>query len=366
MKETETSVGFGLYPKIFLSVLAIALIPLAVIGWSDYNSAKEESGKRVNRQFQQDARLVDATVVGWVDTNVRGLDAAARLADMRSMNAARQQPALKVVVDAYDWTFLASTIGSDGMNVARSDISKLNNYADRTYFKDAMAGNVGHEVVISRTNNQPALVLSVPIRMETGATAVLMTSSSLINIADEISAMKFGRTGFAFLLDEQGRVVAHPTPNITGKLIDMSTHPAYLEAKKNAQGFVNFSEGDKNFVAFARTTKFGWIVVVQQDAAEAFAPVHEAVKSVTNVFESTALLAVGLAFALARGMAKPIIRLTRIAEKVSRGETEVTIADVARTDEIGGLARAMERMRVSIDMAIARLRKLDRPTQFGT
>jgi methyl-accepting chemotaxis protein len=186
-----------------------------------------------------------------------------------------------------------------------------------------------------------------------------MTSSALRDISDAITTTKIGRTGFSVLLDGKGRVIAHPVPDVSGKLRDMSSHPAYQATRNSSSARVTFVENGKEYAAYATTTRLGWVIIVQQETREAFAPVQAAIRDAAMVVLSVALVALVMAYLLARGLSAPILRLTRIADAVSRGQTGIAIAEVNRSDELGGLARAIDRMRVSIEMAMKRLRRGD-------
>jgi HAMP domain-containing protein len=69
-----------------------------------------------------------------------------------------------------------------------------------------------------------------------------------------------------------------------------------------------------------------------------------------------ALLAAGVALSalLARAIIRPILRLTRVADKISKGDLETPIG-VATRDEIGDLALSLGRMRTSLKAAMVRL-----------
>jgi methyl-accepting chemotaxis protein len=69
------------------------------------------------------------------------------------------------------------------------------------------------------------------------------------------------------------------------------------------------------------------------------------------------VLVAALAFVMGKQLTRPINQLTAIAEKLSKGQLDVTIPQTSRGDEIGSLARAVERLGVSIQMAMDRLRK---------
>ena len=69
------------------------------------------------------------------------------------------------------------------------------------------------------------------------------------------------------------------------------------------------------------------------------------------------VLASMLALGFAHGLVKPIRKLTDVAESYSRGRLEGEIPGTRRGDEVGALARAVERMGVSIQMAFGELKK---------
>jgi HAMP domain-containing protein len=69
------------------------------------------------------------------------------------------------------------------------------------------------------------------------------------------------------------------------------------------------------------------------------------------------LLGALLSFLLAHWIVRPIVGLTEIADKVTMGdlETSVSVDCVRSRDEIGDLARSLERMRSSLKAAMLRL-----------
>ena len=64
-----------------------------------------------------------------------------------------------------------------------------------------------------------------------------------------------------------------------------------------------------------------------------------------------------VAMLLSRGLSVPIQRLTALAEDISRGRLDSKISYVSRGDEIGALARAIDRLSTSIRLAMKRLAK---------
>jgi len=64
-----------------------------------------------------------------------------------------------------------------------------------------------------------------------------------------------------------------------------------------------------------------------------------------------------LSFLLAHWIVQPIVGLREIADKVTKGDLETSVSGkcVESRDEIGDLARSLERMRSSLRAAISRL-----------
>ncbi|HEX5022095.1 MAG TPA: HAMP domain-containing protein [Candidatus Binatia bacterium] len=64
-----------------------------------------------------------------------------------------------------------------------------------------------------------------------------------------------------------------------------------------------------------------------------------------------------LSFLLAHWIVRPIVGLTEVADKVTMGDLETSVGGdcVSATDEIGDLARSLERMRSSLRAAMLRL-----------
>lgn len=68
------------------------------------------------------------------------------------------------------------------------------------------------------------------------------------------------------------------------------------------------------------------------------------------------LLAILIAILLSRAVTNTISQLVEAADRISRGELDESV-DIRSNDELGELARSIERMRVSLQEAMERLRR---------
>ena len=270
---SKSKKGFGIFQKILAAMLLVALVPMAVIWYLDFRSATIQNEHQIQERLSSYANGLTRQVDSWVEMNRRMLLQNASLDDMRSMNGSRQVPLLKSIIDKYEWNYLSFTTDTSGNNVGRSDGKALKYYGDRQYFLEVANGaELGKQVLIGKTSGVPALVLSTPIfNDDKKLTGVLATAMTIDDISNTVAAARIGNTGYAFLLDEKGQVVAHPSEEYTRVRKDMSTHPAFVALNQGSKRSVEFVDenGQKVLAVMARTGQ-GWTMVAQQDYAEAF------------------------------------------------------------------------------------------------
>ena len=212
-------------------------------------------------------------------------------------------------------------------------------------------------MVISITSGKPSLILSAPI-YTTGKrlAGVIAMGMSLADISDIITKANIGKTGYAFLLDEDGKVVAHQKQEYTNTMADFSKHPAFLGRSGEQERKIIFDDQGRKVVAHTQKTRQGWTLVSQQDYSEAFHALNDANLNALMLLAITLVAVSFIAYLLAQRLAKPIRNLTLIADEISRGKLDIKIQEVSRGDEIGALAAAIDRMGVSIRMSMQKLR----------
>ncbi|MEO1131862.1 MAG: cache and HAMP domain-containing protein [Cyanobacteria bacterium J06639_1] len=282
---------------------------------------------------------------------------------MADMNPEQQIPLLQASELVYEWFTSLFTIDIDGNAVARADGKTLKNYSDRVYFQQVVEGDqLGQQVLIGRTTGKPALCMAVPI-VDNASLAGALTGCSTLDIVSEVvTNTRIGRTGFAFLVDAEGRVIAHGKPAfVNEELQDFSDRPA-LQANTLGQPF-EFEENGREVIAYGLSTDLGWTLFVQQDKAEAFASVATAQRHAFWLVGATIVVTLGVGSLFARGLVQPIRSLTEVADAVSRGQLDVAIEGTERKDEIGALARSVKRLATSVRVAFEQLNRQS-PRQY--
>ncbi len=100
-----------------------------------------------------------------------------------------------------------------------------------------------------------------------------------------------------------------------------------------------------------------WMLIMQRDTADILKNVMEFRIIFTLILLLSVLIVLILAWVLSARITRPIEHLTHIAHAISQGELINNRVDIQDKGEIGQLAQAFERMRVSMIKSFERLRK---------
>ena len=350
-------VKFGLTAKVVTLMLLVSLVPLLIFA----GIIMKQTNDRIRNDTERLMALTTSDMVSnvdeWIDKNVRVLKALAVMPDIVSMNRERQEPLLKAVGKEYPWMYLVFTVGPDGMNVARQDDKPLLDYSDRDYYRAVIGGKeIAWQTAIGKTSKKPALIMAVPIKRDDVTVGVMAMAATIEDLSKLVATWKQGETGCAFLVDEKGKVVSHQKEDYVTEQTDLSGYPLIAAFKKGQRGMINFSDGGTPRVGYARETKYGWTLAIQQDSKETFKALRQTEMFTYGLLGITALLVIIIAWLLGRAIGNPIKKLTEVAERISVGDMDADIHIKSR-DEIGNLAEAISRMQDSLRLAIERFRK---------
>jgi methyl-accepting chemotaxis protein len=349
---------FGLVPKVVAIMLLVSLLPLSIYWFITFQKNSERMRQNTEMLSSQITSGLTDHVDEWIDKNVRVLQAIATMEDMTSMHPEKQKELLKAVQKAYPWMYLVFTTDRYGQNIARSDGKTLKDYSDRSYYKDIVGGKtLSWQTLIGKTSKKPALVLSVPIKQNGKLVGVLANAMKIDDISKRIATWKQGHTGFAFLVDEKGKVVAHQVQEYVNKQKNMAHHPLVSAVKKGQSGTIYFEdEKGATQIGNVRRTKYGWALAIQQLEKEAFQTLKKDQQFAYLLLGITVLVVCMIAWFSGRAIVAPIQKLTDAADRISIGELDVEIK-LNSKDEIAALGNAIARMQDSIRLSIERLRR---------
>src|SRR5271168_4011650 len=174
-------------------------------------------------------------------------------------------------------------------------------------FTEAVAKKVYYGPVYFRRESEPYMTLAVAgTRLDAG---VSVAEVNLKLIWDVVSQIKVGEHGQAYVIDADGRLIAHPDISLVLRNTDM-TKLAQVQAAR-AAGTEPVQEGQdihghKVLSAYAPVSPLDWLVFVELPAEEAYASLYDSIKrSGAIIFTGLVLAFLSVPF-LARRMVVPI------------------------------------------------------------
>jgi signal transduction histidine kinase len=226
-------------------------------------------------------------------------------------------------------------------------------------FAEAVAKKVFYGSVYFRRESEPYMTLSLAGTRRDAGVSVAEVNLKLIQ--DVINAIKVGKEGQAFVIDAEGRLIAHPDISLVLRNTDM-TKLTQVQAARAAgagaetevvQEAVNV-KGQEVLTTYAPVAKLGWQVFVELPSEEAYAPLYDSIRRSGWLLLGGLILAFLSGVFLARKMVGPIQMLRAGAQRIGTGDLTQRIS-IKTGDELEGLADQFNDMAGKLEESYAGL-----------
>ena len=359
---------FRKYVLLFSSIVGAALLANGAVEiWFLYRDHTELL-LRVQREQAEAA----ATKIGQYVKEIEGqlgwttqLPWSAGALDQRRFDALRllrQVPAVTELTQI-------DAAGKERLKVSRLAMDVINSQADLSQeprFTQAVANRTYHGPVYFRRESEPYMTLSVAgTRRDAGVSAAEV---NLKFIWDVVLQIRVGQGGRAYVVDAQGRLIAHPDISLVLRNTDFSALAQVQAARAggpsperalSAQDF----QGHKVLAAFAPIQPMGWWVFAELPIDEAYAPLYDSIKRTGIVLLLGLAGAILAALILARRMVVPIQALQAGAARIGGGELGARV-DIRTGDELEALADQFNSMSTELRDSREREERVGRLRRF--
>ena len=360
---------FSKYVVLFVAVIGLALITNSLVEiWFTYRENRAFLYRTQKEQASSAALRISEFVqeiegqLGWM-THLSWSTTPIDQRQIDGLRLFRQVPAITELS-------LLDEAGRERLRMTRQEMDRLGSYTDHSdsdKFKVAAANKVYYGPVSFRRETEPYMTLAVSgARKEAG---VAVAEVNLTHIWDVVHQIRVGETGRAYVVDAQGRLIAHPDISLVLGKTDLSRLAQVATARRDPKVIDVESQiatdvrGDRVLTAHAVASPLNWLVFVELPEREANENLLAAVKRSILVMLAGLFLALCSAMLLARRMVVPIQMLATGAEKIGGGALEHRIA-ITTGDELETLGRRFNDMAARLQDSYADLeRKVDDRTR---
>jgi len=348
--------------KVTAILLLLVIVALVSAGLVSYSIAMQIVRSSIDESMLDSARLSRSLLQVALERRQSRQSLFAGYPVLRDPNAspASKSEVMRLFIETWPIGLGAILLDTGGNPVAGTgNLAGIGNVSQTTWFKNAQTGGIAFTYIddpgelAALHSGSPLLAVSSAVR-DPGKQiyAYLVSFTGMDDIYKAIDSVKIKETGHAFLMENDGHIIA-------GELFGAGQKPRGPEEKKLVQEMARGGEGsltftsrkNKELVTYTPVEPSGithpevdWTVGVVVPASEAYGPVRQiawALLGLTAFFVAVSIVAAVL---LGRSIARPVEELAASAERIGSGD--LTGEVVIRTrDQIGTLAAAFLRMR---------------------
>jgi putative nucleotidyltransferase with HDIG domain len=233
--------------------------------------------------------------------------------------------------------------------------------------EEASQGNTVHNLIVSVEGAEaPVAIYGYPLRSVRGE--IWGTLEGAVDL--DILRRRLGDNTYAGLIvsivDSRGSVIVSSRQELQGvSLVGSPLVDAYLQTPLRLTQFYSHpvpSVSGEVLGSLAPVEGWGWGVVVERPAADAFATVRVMWQRTMLVTAIAAIAALAMGILLSRRLTTPIQNLAQTSSEISEGDLAVR-AEVKGQDELARLAQNFNDMAGNIETLVRRLRQALRQNQ---
>jgi len=364
--------------KLIVGGILTVLIPMAVCGYvAITDSAKAVSQlSKTNEQFiaEGTAMQVAATLEGEMKftaafanrtqvkisaeaVSARGVNGAADAVKMIRQDIKKRFDLLNA---NYAGIFITDTVGvpyaeamEAGEDLRGWDIPNHPGFLEAKTTRKPISG----DIVRSKSTNEPVIMLTSPIFAENGAFLGIVGSLLKAQVlTDMIVKRKIGETGYCFMINQDGVIVAHPDEkNILQldltKVAGMEKiSKAMIDGRSGAESYVY--KGIDKVAGFSPVKQKGWSVAATQNADEFLADVLSLRNSIALIIVFSIMVICAVIFMAATSLTRPLMTVINGLDDIAGGKGKTARTKrivVTSNDEIGILSAKFNSLMESIN-----------------
>ena len=353
----------GLWPRLLVSHIALATIPVLIVGLLLLATARRSIEDTVADGTLEVARRASNEIRLYIEQARRVIDLAADNMDMIDATDAVYQKLIDNLVIRQDFLSELSVLDLAG----REKMTTRLEGPLRARPDVELPGDGGPTVspVFISDDGLPAVTITVPVRRfdeHTGYLAARVNLKDMWDLVDNIQLGEGQREGFgnAYVATGNGRLIAHPERDRVYRQDDLSASPVGAALGERQSGTLVYPGPSGEMVAaFATVEPLGWKVVIEQPAASAFARSRDMILGISVLMVISAAVASMIGILVVRKIVRPIYELVRGAQMFARGRLTHTI-ETPGHGELTTLAREFNQMARELMEKERRLKQAER------
>ncbi len=360
----------SLFFKYFVTLFVAVVVPLMLGAASEAWFGYRDQRLHLNEILQAESRSAAERIQDYIDGIRDQLGLAVQFPWIEGQDDRHRIDALRLLqqMPAIASIALVDQSGTERVFASRLSLNRIGRGADMSAdpaVVGARDSKVWYGPVRYQHDSEPHMRIAVAGNLPSAGIAIADINLKLI--WDVVAAIKIGDTGHALIVDDSGRLVAHPDISrvLRGRAgsDDFSRLRSVVDAANGSTVVTTGDDGTPVVALSVRAANVGWTLIAQQTVLEAFESIRAALWRSLALITIGALLAFALAYWLARRMSGPIRQLEDGVERVGAGQFDHRIT-IASGDELEQLANRFNQMAAELAVSRQKSERIDRLKRF--
>jgi len=370
--------NFKIATKLIITGGLLILIPLIIVSSVAINTAKTGLNNAANEQLStrsaEIAKLVDnilknqlkfvttISIIPLISNTAESIHTNGLENSSKQINILNNY--FKKILQTEDLGNQAQLVGMIDLNgqiVSASEKRYLGvKIADREYFQIARSGkrNIG-KPAFNKVTKAAFISFAAPVKNTGGkVVGVIFYVYDIGFLQSMIADEKIGKSGYAYIVDQTGLLIAHPNPEHVMKLNlgDVSGMENVVnQMKTGAVGVDRYEfEGISKTAGYAPIKSTGWSVALAESDEEYLATVSKMTTYVVIVTLISIMIAIIGFFLFSHSLVKNIKKAVTFAKTMSGGNLSQHL-EIDQKDEIGDLVGSLNEMVDSLSDMIRKI-----------
>ncbi len=347
-----------LFPKriwhqIFFILVFLIVIPLIILGFLLVRTGQQAIKTTVFHNHKEVAVQATAQVAERVAGAQQSLRVAAAMLSTLPDDPWRQETVIVELTLNHPAFERIAAVDTDGVESATSELGMpLRDRSREEAFRRARAGESYISDVRLTVEEIPYLTLAEPVTRAGQPAGAVIADLNVRGIWDNVDQIQFGQRGLAYIIDGQGRIIAHRDKKQVLRHAQVPS-PVILQDILNGRtgnATVVDSGGERLLVSYAPIRHLGWGLVISQPERDAYAFAQSMRAHSWGIIVLGILATVFISYVLARHVGRPINDIIAGTERLAKGDFSQRFR-VRQRNEIGRLMFSFNRMTAQLRKA---------------
>ncbi|SFL46748.1 methyl-accepting chemotaxis protein [Halanaerobium salsuginis] len=340
----------SLSTKIILMISVIIIIGMGGLGYLINNTVSKEITSLAQSRNNGIASKLQAEIEGFLNQGKEVINLAAEQGSSKNLADNNLNLLLRSIANNYEqfnMVYLGTTTG-DMYTYPEANLPADFDPTTRPWYKRAISANkaIWTDPYIDVDSGNMVISVAKKVTDNNGSLVGVMAGDiSLANISNLVSSTKVGETGYTFVVDHSGDLIAHPNKKLVEERYDISQELDLTRALNGESGYLEYDyHGEERLASFVPIPEIEGAIFAQIPLKEAYRATDDVLKRLIVLSISVLIiLIIVIIFYITKNVVKPILNYGEKMKMVAAGNLDVNL-NIKRKDELGHLGLVFNEM----------------------